>query len=76
MTDSTSSSSVAPQKMADESHSVKHLLSPHSPRATPRSIQDNSSKKMLTHINSLAKQEVEHALKDFEITNQVSGVCM
>ena len=73
MTNPTSSStSMAPQ----DSHSVKHILSPHSPGATPRSSQDHGSKKTLAHINSLAQQEVEHALKDLEITNQVSGACI
>lgn len=69
----SSSASLAPQD-ADhlhQPHSVKHILSPHSPGATPRSSQDHG-KKTLAHINSLAQQEVEHALKDYEITNQVS----
>ena len=66
----SSTSSVAPPH---EVHSVKHILSPHSPGATPRTNLDQS-KKTLAHINSLAQQEVEHALKDFEITNQVSFV--
>ncbi len=60
---SSSTTSMAPQ----DSHSIKHILSPRSPGATP-------SQKPLAHINSLAQQEVEYALKDFEITVQVGGV--
>lgn len=48
----------------------KHILSPRSPGATP----SGNGQKPLAHINSLAQQEVEHALKDFEITNQVGSV--
>ena len=59
--------SIAPQ----DSHSVKHILSPRSPGATPTT--PGSSQKRLAHINSLGKQEVEYALKDFEVTNQVSS---
>ena len=73
----SSSSSMAPPPPPPQEtnqlqpHSVKHILSPHSPTATPRSSQDQG-KKTLAHINSLAQQEVEVALKDFQITNQVN----
>ena len=75
-TPASSSTSIVPQEADHLNHSisVKHILSPHSPGATPRSIQDHG-KKILAHINSLAQQEVEYALKDFEITNQVCVVC-
>ena len=46
----------------------KHTLSPsiNSPSATPK------SQKHMSHINSLALREVQDALKDLEITNQVN----
>lgn len=61
----TTTTSMAPQDS-------KHILSPRSPGATP----SGNGQKPLAHINSLAQQEVEHALKDFEITNQVGSVCV
>lgn len=50
---------------------AKHTLSPslYSPSGTPRS---SSGQKAMAHINSLGLREVQDALKDLEIMNQVS----
>ena len=51
--------------------SVKHTLSPsqYSPSGTP---QTSLSQKAMAHINSLALREVQDALKDLEIMEQVN----